>query len=296
MSFSALGGPKASRDRIGNANGMTQTVQRYRPIQPALALGVLRHPSLSYREIPPAPRLADVVHCFWTISGEVAPLQPHHYRIVADGCVDLILNCHRDEGLIVAGTNTHWSSTTLVGNVQFFGMRFLPATIHRVLDFPSQDAAGVMAKVDAVLGKPEEELGEMLFAQASLSERIAVAEAWLTKQIAARDVSLDTRVLRALDLINSSRGALDIEHNDELYVSPRQLRRLFQRYVGVGPKQLAKVVRFQHSIAAMLRSPDSGAITVDGYYDQSHLIRDFNQMLGLPPGALFRAEPSPTRQ
>lgn len=296
MSFSALGGPKASRDRIGNAKSMVQAVQRYRPIQPALALGVLRHPSLSYREISPAPQLADVVHCFWTIGGEVPPLRPHHYRIVADGCVDLIVNCHRYEGLIVAGTNTHWSSTTLVGTVQLFGMRFLPAAIHRVLDFPSQDAAGVMAKADAVLGKPEQELGQMLFEQASMSERIRVAEAWLAKQIAARDVSVDTRILRALDLINSSRGALDIEHNDELYVSPRQLRRLFHRYVGVGPKQLAKVVRFQHSIAAMLRWSDARAVTVDGYYDQSHLIRDFNQMLGLPPGALFRNTPGPARQ
>jgi AraC-like DNA-binding protein len=77
----------------------------------------------------------------------------------------------------------------------------------------------------------------------------------------------------------------------DLGVSTRYLRRVFKDDVGIGPKTLHRVLRFQRLIARLQPpvngregEPDWSAIAVAcGYFDQSHLIRDFRQFTDLRP-------------
>ena len=68
--------------------------------------------------------------------------------------------------------------------------------------------------------------------------------------------------------------------------SQKHVIRLFRRHVGVPPKQLQRILRFQGVIAKVLaREEISWAeLAVDcGYADQSHLIRDFGRFSGYRP-------------
>ena len=71
--------------------------------------------------------------------------------------------------------------------------------------------------------------------------------------------------------------------------SPRQLERLFDDGVGLAPKRLARITRFQRALAALERAERRGAGTTTalacGYADQAHFIRDFKTLAGCPPGA-----------
>jgi transcriptional regulator GlxA family with amidase domain len=72
-------------------------------------------------------------------------------------------------------------------------------------------------------------------------------------------------------------------------VSSRQLERRFLSEVGIGPKLLCRILRFQQVFRAVERN-DSGwaAVATDcGYYDQAHLIRDFQQFARQTPTVLF---------
>ena len=62
----------------------------------------------------------------------------------------------------------------------------------------------------------------------------------------------------------------------------RTLERLFDLHVGLRPKELARIVRFQ----ASLRGIDGG------YYDDSHRIHDFVEFAGVSPSAMARTEVS----
>ena len=74
-----------------------------------------------------------------------------------------------------------------------------------------------------------------------------------------------------------------------LGVTTRHLRRAFIEGVGVGPKDFARTDRLQRAIRYAETSSDWGRIAADtGYYDQSHLIADFRQLLGLTPNAFLR--------
>jgi AraC-like DNA-binding protein len=78
-----------------------------------------------------------------------------------------------------------------------------------------------------------------------------------------------------------------------LYVSERQLRRRCVAAVGVPPKALQRVFRFQRFLALTGThhadtTPDLGRLAHElGYADQSHLSRESLRLAGRPPGRLL---------
>lgn len=66
-------------------------------------------------------------------------------------------------------------------------------------------------------------------------------------------------------------------------MSVRTLRRHFAQYVGLSPKQMARVIRFQRLLASIVRpSPINFATMAQraGYSDQAHMTRDFAELVG----------------
>lgn len=84
---------------------------------------------------------------------------------------------------------------------------------------------------------------------------------------------------------------------ESLRTSPRTLQRLFARDVGISPKRLARIVRFQRVFAAWREDPDSLARVAAecGYFDHAHLVRDFRELAGLPPATFLENQPAFTR-
>ena len=70
--------------------------------------------------------------------------------------------------------------------------------------------------------------------------------------------------------------------------SVRTLQRLFERYLGLGPKWVISRARVQEAADRIATGDDVdfAALAVElGYSDQSHLIRDFKAMVGFTPAA-----------
>jgi AraC-like DNA-binding protein len=67
------------------------------------------------------------------------------------------------------------------------------------------------------------------------------------------------------------------------------MERRFREAVGVSPKTLARIVRFQEVLRRSPAESASADVALDcGYYDQAHLLRDFRDFAGVVP-TLFRA-------
>ena len=61
---------------------------------------------------------------------------------------------------------------------------------------------------------------------------------------------------------------------------------LFQRHCGLGPKRYASLVRFQSLLRRLEREhdPDWTQLALEhGYYDQSHMVNQFQEMTGHSP-------------
>ncbi len=92
-----------------------------------------------------------------------------------------------------------------------------------------------------------------------------------------------------------------------LGVTARHLRRAFTESIGIAPKDYARSVRLQRAVrlsaAAAPAARDWARIaSAAGYYDQSHLLAEFRDLVGLTPGAFVAqrasgalAEPAPAQ-
>ncbi len=73
-------------------------------------------------------------------------------------------------------------------------------------------------------------------------------------------------------------------------MSPRQLKALFDREVGLSPKKVGRLMRFDHARSQIAAATAAGqelnltdtAVSC-GYYDHPHLIREFREFAGVPP-------------
>ncbi len=73
-----------------------------------------------------------------------------------------------------------------------------------------------------------------------------------------------------------------------LPLSLRQTERYFARLVGVSPRSLARIARFQEAKEALLAGKETTLTDVGlavGYYDQPHFGREFRRLASMTPGS-----------
>ena len=85
---------------------------------------------------------------------------------------------------------------------------------------------------------------------------------------------------------------------DETGWSRRHVTECFRRQLGITPKAYARLLRFGHATALLMETAPGRSLadvaTEAGYYDQSHLTRDFTALSGTTPGNYAAdAEPVP---
>ena len=113
----------------------------------------------------------------------------------------------------------------------------------------------------------------------TLQEKVSFVEKLLIKRLP--DVKGNVIVDDTIRNILLHKGSLDVSSlAKDSFVSTRQLERLFHEYVGVTPKKLSNLIRYQFLWRDILFKPDFdvlSAVHKYGYTDQSHLLREFKR-------------------
>ncbi|MDN5859314.1 MAG: helix-turn-helix transcriptional regulator, partial [Pseudonocardia sp.] len=156
-----------------------------------------------------------------------------------------------------------------------------------LLGMPAAEIAGMSVDLNAVLGRRCAHLMEQLAEAPGWDARFALLDRALAA-LAADGPGLHgtpPEVRRAADLIQASGGTSRItDLARDVGWSRRHLTERFRIETGLGPKSMARVVRFER-VCAWLRRPDRPPLAVaaaeGGYVDQAHLARDFRELAGL---------------
>jgi AraC-like DNA-binding protein len=140
--------------------------------------------------------------------------------------------------------------------------------------------------LDDALGADGRRLLEQLADAPSWEDRLAVLDASFG-ELTRPDLSPEVIWLRRQ--LEDSKGRARVEPlMDETGRSRRFVTEAFGRQLGVPPKTYARLLRFQHA-TSLLMGPAGGRSLADvateaGYYDQSHLTREFATLAGMTPG------------
>ncbi len=256
------------------------TLQRMKP-SPALAPFVeqygIRSAALGCRELhTPLPARADCFLEFYLADC---------YRIVnvASGAV------HRAPRLVLVGPHTRRLEDLLLsGTLRVFNIRFTPVGFRTLFGIPARHLTDSAESAVDVLGPEVHAVADRLAAARSPAQLRDIAEEFLRERLAlVKAPKTAVPIAGVARSLAGHHGAGDIAAlAARAQVSTRQLERLFHEYVGVSPKTFARLARLKFALELGERSPsrDWAAIaSAAGFYDQSHMVRDFSAMTGESP-------------
>jgi AraC-like DNA-binding protein len=262
---------------------------------------------MHYREIKPTLPLRRFVECFWALESDRSNAGAPPERILPDGCIELILNFgdrffqHGESNRqlqprnFIVGQMTGPILISAGGKVELLGIRFQPGGTRPFFPAPADKITDTVIDLGSFSSRFERELLEACEHGPTVAHRIAAVDAYLCERLSKSEydlwlIKLTTRIIASRGLVSVDQLAADAG------VSNRQLERRFRREVGIGPKLLARIVRFQQVFRAVEQCDSAWAtVAVEcGYYDQAHLIRDFNQFAQQTPAVLFASQSSLT--
>ena len=245
-----------------------------------------------YREYPPHPALRAHVACLWTarVAAPVSTAAPHVHRVLPDNCVDILW---QDDGrqAYAVGMLTASFTVPAARPVRTVAVRFLAGAAGAFLDMPLHPLTDGRTGLADLWGRSAaHRLDDALWTgELTDRQRIALVERELLRRLAATDAPGGLLGLRAVAAIEAAHGTLTVEAlADTLRVSRQHLALQFRQQVGITPKLFARICRFRRALALLRDRPRGGnlaALAAEcGYFDQSHLIRDFRDFADMAPG------------
>ena len=246
----------------------------------------------------PDPRLQGIVHRYegYLESASPAPVQRQEVPSVH---VPLIVNfgsrwrvgTSSDSSAaeitdsFVAGLYDRSAFVVAEGPASCVQVDFTPIGAHLFLGLPMHELANRVVDAHDALGR-DGELVERLEAAMSWADRFALVDAAILRRVAgARRPAPE--ILWAWRALERNDGAVRVGAlAEKTGRSRKQLLTGFRTHVGLGPKTVARIMRFNRVVSALQRGtqPSLARLAADcGYFDQAHLNRDFREFAGTTP-------------
>jgi AraC-like DNA-binding protein len=226
------------------------------------------------REVPfPGVPLIFNLGPSWHIEGGVTPGQEEHHD-------SFLAGLHTKPSFVDGGDA--WACIEL---------RMTPLGAYRLLQWPMHELTNRTLELGDVLARVGDLVGR-LRETGSWEARFDLVEAFLMRRLG--DAAPPSAAMEwSWDHLHRSHGGAPISAlANELGWSHRRLISRFREQLGLTPKVLARVIRFDQAVRRLGHSTPDGlaAIAYDcGYFDQAHMNRDFRELAGTTPAALVGA-------
>ncbi|MES2949531.1 MAG: AraC family transcriptional regulator [Pseudomonadota bacterium] len=248
-------------------------------LRPTFSQGQFEH----HRQLP-SPTLAGLVEHYWHVRWDLRGLPAQQQATLPHPNVHLVVEHGQAR---IYGVHHGRFMRQLQGLDQVFGIKFKPGGFYPFYRQPVAQLLNQSIDVTDCFGAEGVDLTEQVLAASNFEAMCAAAEAFLLHHLSAPDV-LVARVSSLLERIAQDAAIVTVD--DVLALSglnKRGLQRLFQKYVGVGPKWVIQRYRIHEAIAQVQAGKALGwtALALElGYFDQAHFVRDFRQLVGMAPG------------
>ncbi|WP_433728751.1 helix-turn-helix domain-containing protein [Nocardia sp. CA-129566] len=247
------------------------------------------------RHIVHGPALSglDVIRCF---GFDVLEPRPVRRRKIPGGTVKIVFAMEgtfagqaMDPAALVIGLHDRAGTAEHFGRMRSVQVQLEPWAARRLLGVPLDEIRNTAVDLGEFFGNSARRFTERLAETASWSGRFELVGEYLRNRSAHAET--DSAIVSAARQLQRSGGTTPLtDLAVESGWSRRHLRRRFTEQVGLPPKVYGSLMRFSGAFVALTTSPavEIGTLASNfGYYDQSHLYRDFQRYAGATPGHLL---------
>ena len=253
----------------------------YYPIQVPYILNSNFSKHISYSE-EVVPSLQNFVMCVWEMQPRSTERTSVTNVIVADGCIDLVVDyTNRQIGFAgMSKTNFHF---TIELPTKFLGVRLKPGAFEQLTGLPAKKAMDTFLPLEGI--DPNFDAND--FFSLSFEQTKEHLNAYLHKFTGDK---IPNSFVNLFDSLSKNPPSTTAELYQRLHFSPRQSQRLFMKHFGIPPQMALSILRFQYCLDVLTsgRAMPSDILGLATYYDQSHFIKDFKRNIGLTPFEYLR--------
>lgn len=256
---------------------------------------------LRLTNMPIHPHLQGLVEKLWVFESSGRVPNPDMKLIVPNGLIKLVIPFNNG----LAGQRDGYCriskkhQLTLIGisDVPFIvdaeedapagtiGMEFNPAGAYRFFRLRLTEIKNQIYLLDDVIGKLGKEIELRISGTDSVNDKVNMLQYFLIEQLQKNRV--DDIFDACIQKIKSTNGKVTIGDLEKYTgYSARWLNMKFDERIGVSPKNLCAITRFQFVYHTLVNNPKA-MINNKGYYqiyyDQSHFIKEFKRFTGMPP-------------
>lgn len=194
--------------------------------------------------------------------------------------------------ITIIGPTTGPSIGRFEGPLEIFGAGLQPAGWGSLMGAEGDKHTDRLIDATAIFGDGMLDVHAALKAAPTMEAKVAIGNVF-TRKLLDRADPAPFWFTRLVDDWLSSSPSPDINDLiEESGLSKRQVERMSKRFYGSPPKLLARKYRALRAASQLLRhEAEAEDLLEDGFYDQSHLIRELKQFTGITPGKMSEAPP-----
>ncbi|HRI22071.1 MAG TPA: helix-turn-helix domain-containing protein [Panacibacter sp.] len=186
----------------------------------------------------------------------------------------------------VAGFQTQPTYVESYGESKMVVIQFKTLGAYIFLNQPLKSFINHYITLDCIFKNEADEIWEQLKEADTINEMFLIAEIFMYRKLLTNKIP-NEKLIASIDLLLNNKESISVTAICLKYnISRKHLNFLFQEYLGISPKTLSSLLRFQTVLQSISKcKPDSlthFAYELD-FFDQAHFNNNFKRFTGLKP-------------
>lgn len=187
---------------------------------------------------------------------------------------------------IIQGSKTAYVNVEHPARCHFLSIRFTTNGYYKLLGMPQNEFTNQFFNLDDVFDRKIEHLIPVLQNTLSLEERFQILEKWLNKEFCKKEIPSKLLSDFVIRYLNQKPDASVKQLTQQTGFTRKHLVCRFKEEAGLTIKEYQKILRIYRLLKQIDKASQISWAKLAGqfgFYDQSHLIKDFKQYTGLTP-------------
>lgn len=188
---------------------------------------------------------------------------------------------------IISGLSDNYSDVSTAGETGVVFISFHPSGACHFFNFPLSEIENQSVDMTDIYNTEIKQIEELLYLKDTIREKVTVIESFLIRRYSPIPSHDGLLIQKGVEIVKNCKGQTNAKNlSDCLYTTPKTLERKFSKYLGKTTKQIIKLIRFQGVLQDLSVSKNINLTEYayrNGYFDQSHFIKDFKTYCGYTP-------------